>query len=360
MDDNRANTGERELFRHPLIRQLGQLIAELVGIRILVVHPTASGWAQNYGDERPDLQPDFCKLFQGSPEGAKHCRMCHILMSVAACSGGPVLQRCHAGACVVVCPAAETSADAVAIMSSCTFASPQAWGETSARGKSLGIDMAKLREAFLHLPKITERQHQLLDAAMKAMSQAIQVIKRNSDIEARLHNLEGGSVPATDLARLLKNPEWAQGTVRKLAAADHGRAPMLVGVVCELVRQRPELPLTVKELAAAARVTPNHLTTLFGQWTGQSFTEHLATQRMARAKELLDDLTLNINEIARLVGYDDPGYFARRFRQKTGLSPREWRQRTPQQRTARKRTPAPSDAPAPDEPPAHKSKPAPK
>ena len=46
------------------------------------------------------------------------------------------------------------------------------------------------------------------------------------------------------------------------------------------------------------------------------FTEYLANERLKRAKQYLADLTLSINEVARLVGYDDPSYFTRWFRQR--------------------------------------------
>ena len=98
-------------------------------------------------------------------------------------------------------------------------------------------------------------------------------------------------------------------------------------VVCELVRQRPDLPLSVKELAVAARLTPNHFTTLFREHAGAPFTEFLTEQRITRAKKLLQNPTLSINEVAQLVGYEDPGYFTRLFRKKTKHSPREWRNR---------------------------------
>jgi AraC-like DNA-binding protein len=37
------------------------------------------------------------------------------------------------------------------------------------------------------------------------------------------------------------------------------------------------------------------------------------------------DLVLTICEVSTRVGYSDPGYFARVFRRKTGMAPREWR-----------------------------------
>ena len=76
----------------------------------------------------------------------------------------------------------------------------------------------------------------------------------------------------------------------------------------------------MKELAAAARLTPNHFTTLFREHTGRPFTEFLTEERIARAKKLLLNPTLSINEVAKLAGYDDPGYFTR-FYSELNLGP---------------------------------------
>lgn len=308
-------------IRHPLIRQVGELTAELMGLRLLVVYPTPSGWGQIHGDSRADLQPRFCKLFQASPEGAKHCRMCHILMTVAACSDGFAEQRCHAGASVMVCPAANSSAESVAIVCSCMFVEAGGWEETRARGEKLGLDLRELRKAFLALPKTDETQRNRLRAAMETMAQAVRLVRRSAALEAELASARAGARSGAEIADWIEKTDWAP------RAADVGGRPLLIHVVCELMRQRPDLPLTVKELAAAARLTPNHFTTLFREHIGKPFTDYLAEQRIKRAQRLLRNPTLNVTEIARHVGFDDPGYFTRRFRQKTGLSPSEWRNR---------------------------------
>ena len=125
------------------------------------------------------------------------------------------------------------------------------------------------------------------------------------------------------MTNFLENTTWAK-KFKSSAPGGRGKS-LLVHVVCELIQQRPDLPLTVKEIAAAANLTPNHFTTLFHNHTGSSFNEYLTKQRILRAQKLLLNPTLSINEIAGLTGYDDPGYFTRRFRQQTGLSPRDWR-----------------------------------
>lgn len=306
-------------IRHPLIRQIGELTAELMGFRLLVVYPTSSGWGQIHGDSRADLQPRLCRLFQASPEGAKHCRMCHILMTAAACGGGSTERRCHAGASVMVCPAANSASESVAIVCSCMFVEAGDWKEIRARGEELGLDLRELRKAFCALPKRDETQRKRLQAAMETMAQAVRLVRRSAALETEVAAAKAGIRSHDDLGEWIEKTDWAQRT------GDAGGRPLLIHVICELTRQRPDLPLTVKELAAAARLTPNHFTTLFREHVGKPFTDYLVEQRIERAQRLLSNPTLSISEIARQVGFDDPGYFSRRFHQKTGLSPREWR-----------------------------------
>ena len=104
-----------------------------------------------------------------------------------------------------------------------------------------------------------------------------------------------------------------------------GQVPAVVRVVTALVSRKPNMPFSVGEIASAARMSPNHFSSLFRKHQKQSFSEFLTERRIELAKQVLCDLTLNITEVARRVGYYDPGYFARRFKQRTGMTPREWR-----------------------------------
>lgn len=324
MSETDENTGERLDVRHPLVRQLAELTAEITGARLLIVYPNASGWEQVHGDRQTHRQPAFCALVKSATDGAKHCRMCHIMMAVAACGGGPAEQRCHAGASVLVCPAASEGQSSMAVLSSCVFSSEEGWAEARQRGKKLGLDLKKLRAAFTALPRMDDAQLRALASAMQAMGYALQTVRQNQELGQRLARLSSKPDLVAEMEHFLENPEWANlPRLRRRSGGESGNA--LIRVVRELVRQRPDLPLTVKELAAAARLTPNHFSALFSQETDMPFNEYLTEQRMARAKKLLRNPTLQINEIARRSGYDDPGYFTRRFRDLTKLSPRAWR-----------------------------------
>lgn len=316
---------DQQLARHPLIRMIGDMATELTGLQLLLVYPNAAGWGQTRVGGSPDARTSFCRLIQSRPDGVKHCRMCHILMTVAACSGGSGAQRCHAGATAMVSPASGPTSEAVAVISSCTYGSPDGWTDARALGSKLGIRNAELRKAFLALPKMDPERRRLAEWIMRVMSAAVQAVRRQVELEDQLRDAGRGSRTSAAIEELLRNTQWLPPPADKKGERDKA-TPMLVHVVCQLIQQRPDLPLTVKEVAAAARLTPNHFTSLFRKHTGQIFTEYLAEQRIARAKQMLGDLTLSIAEIAQRVGYDDAGYFARRFRQKTGVSPREWRE----------------------------------
>ncbi len=61
--------------------------------------------------------------------------------------------------------------------------------------------------------------------------------------------------------------------------------------------------------------------------TGCSPNKFIRIVRLAKAKELLADPSLSIASIAADCGYTEAGYFARVFKQETGLTPQEWRGR---------------------------------
>ncbi len=83
---------------------------------------------------------------------------------------------------------------------------------------------------------------------------------------------------------------------------------------------------TLAAAAEAASLSPNYLAHLLKKETGRTFTELLTERRLALAQELLLGSAARISEIARRCGFADEAYFARRFRQWHGLSPRAWRE----------------------------------
>ena len=84
--------------------------------------------------------------------------------------------------------------------------------------------------------------------------------------------------------------------------------------------------VTVEEIADAVHLYPTYCSELFRRETGVTISEWASSARVEAAKSLLCDASLSIREIAERTGFCDRFYFSRIFRQKTGLSPTEFRQ----------------------------------
>ena len=69
----------------------------------------------------------------------------------------------------------------------------------------------------------------------------------------------------------------------------------------------------------------DYLARLFKKETGQSLGAYLQDRRIHEAKKLLVQTNIQVNEIAQRVGYDNFSYFSHTFREKTGVTPNEYR-----------------------------------
>jgi AraC family L-rhamnose operon transcriptional activator RhaR len=66
----------------------------------------------------------------------------------------------------------------------------------------------------------------------------------------------------------------------------------------------------------------------FRQQTGMSINHYLRQLRICHAQYLLQRTGLLISEIAMLCGFEDSNYFSVVFTRETGVTPRQWRQRS--------------------------------
>lgn len=83
--------------------------------------------------------------------------------------------------------------------------------------------------------------------------------------------------------------------------------------------------ISLNEVAHATFLSHNYLSQLLKKQTGMAFIEWITARRMEQAQHLLAHTVERISEIANTVGFTDDAYFTRRFRQKFGQSPSEYR-----------------------------------
>lgn len=85
--------------------------------------------------------------------------------------------------------------------------------------------------------------------------------------------------------------------------------------------------LSVTELARLVELSPDHFSRAFKSATGRSPHQVISEMRIERAKALLRDSSLSMTELALELGFSSSAHFSSRFRQLTGLSPTEWKER---------------------------------
>jgi AraC-like DNA-binding protein len=72
-------------------------------------------------------------------------------------------------------------------------------------------------------------------------------------------------------------------------------------------------------------MTPNAFSRFFRRSTGRTFGDYVNDVRLAQACRSLIEEDAAISEIAAQSGYGNLSHFNRRFRARTGMSPREFR-----------------------------------
>ncbi len=83
--------------------------------------------------------------------------------------------------------------------------------------------------------------------------------------------------------------------------------------------------VTLDEIAVKLNITPEYLGSLFHKEVGETFSSYIKNYRVKKAKGLLIGTDMKIYDISSAVGYADPKYFSRVFREITGQLPADFR-----------------------------------
>ena len=86
--------------------------------------------------------------------------------------------------------------------------------------------------------------------------------------------------------------------------------------------------ITIPELSEHVYLYPTYFCNIFKKQTGKTVLEYITEARMTKAKELLQDPTLKVNDVAEMLGYQDTKYFSRLFKQRWGSLPSAYRKQS--------------------------------
>jgi AraC-like DNA-binding protein len=95
--------------------------------------------------------------------------------------------------------------------------------------------------------------------------------------------------------------------------------------VADYINRYYERKITLDDLARIAGIHPKYLCHKFSSQMGMPPMQALLQVRMEAAKKLLRNTMLPVSEVAFQVGYMDIAHFSKRFKEITGMSPKEYR-----------------------------------
>ena len=152
--------------------------------------------------------------------------------------------------------------------------------------------------------------------------------------------VEGLQMPRDEIetpdmnSSLFQNAEGAKNYVVKIMQqalilrekASKNRYDDVVREVIEYIEKNyMDENLSLNLLASHVNFSPNHLSTIFSQQTGQTLIKYLTDFRMNKAKELLRCTGKRSSVVSTEVGYKDPHYFSYLFKKTQGMTPTQYR-----------------------------------
>ena len=90
------------------------------------------------------------------------------------------------------------------------------------------------------------------------------------------------------------------------------------------MQSQPYKNFTSREMAEELGISASHFQYLYKHFFGIPFKSDLINIRMDYARDLILNTDLKLEQISQLSGYNSEIHFYRQFREKTGMTPREY------------------------------------
>lgn len=114
----------------------------------------------------------------------------------------------------------------------------------------------------------------------------------------------------------------------EMAGLDKRTACSKPVVLClDFIYEHLHEPLRVGRLAELAGLNRSYLSTLFKKEMGVCISEYILSKRIEAAKNMLRFSEYGYAEIAATLAFSSQSHFIRAFRQRTGFTPKEYRNR---------------------------------
>lgn len=152
--------------------------------------------------------------------------------------------------------------------------------------------------------------------------------QENSDFPYSV-NIIGELNQLGNLQNIIQWLEWfgeqIQGVLDKKG---EGRVEQKIELAKIYVEEHYHEKITLGQVAEHLCVSQGHLSNIFSKYTGKKFTDYVTEIKIDKARELIASHQYMMYEISDMLGFDTPFYFSTVFKKITGVSPKEYENKT--------------------------------
>lgn len=120
--------------------------------------------------------------------------------------------------------------------------------------------------------------------------------------------------------------------IRQMACAINTGKKCNIGKIVEktniLINERFNQDINLEEISRELHISPQYLSRLYKNETGENFIDRLTAVRIEHAKRLIREGQFSIKEICYMSGYSDPNYFSKLFKKHVGISPTDYQKQS--------------------------------
>lgn len=190
----------------------------------------------------------------------------------------------------------------------------------AAEAKVLG----PLAEGKLRMPvlcQIGDAAFEELSACYKEIEQMLRQMKEQKNmlylnIKAKMLELIAVAYKHDLLTRQVREGREEAGTVENLKK------------VLQYIGEHYSSPIRLSELAELVNMNEQYFCRYFKKNIGKTITEYINVIRVEKAATALAETEDKIIDIASACGFDNTGYFIRRFKKEKGMTPSEYRKKS--------------------------------
>lgn len=130
------------------------------------------------------------------------------------------------------------------------------------------------------------------------------------------------------LILLIRDGTQISNTERSSVTAKHHNEQMIADSIIRLLTENIHGSLTLDDVCSTVCFSKSYLKRLFKNRTGFSIMDYYHNLKIEKAKLLLAEDKSSITQIAEALGFSSIHYFSRMFRQRTGVSPTQYKSKT--------------------------------